>query len=207
MARSTKKTKGAQPLISVEMAQVLSNPWRFRILEELNTRPMSVDQFVREVGGEQSNISRRFKQLVEWGFLELVEEKRGGRRRGGVERLYRSTLLVRLDSHTWRGLPLAVRDDISRNVLDGLTRRVAEALEAGTFDEEVDRHLSWIPATLDHAALVRLGERLDEILDLVPELEREALERIEAGESDAIPSTVALLSFRSPPDEDPSPRD
>lgn len=203
MARSPKKRRGAEPLISVEMANVLSNPWRFRILMELTTRPMSVAQFIEEVGGEQSNISRRFKQLAEWGFLELVEEKRGGSRRGGVERIYRSALVARLDSPAWRGLPPAVRDDISRNVLAGYFKRIDEAIEAGTFDQEVDRHLSWVAAVVDHEALLRLGERLDEILDLIPELEREARERIEAGGVEAIPLTVGLAAFRSPPEGEP----
>lgn len=198
LAKSTKTKNGAEPLISIEMAHALSNPWRFRILMELTTRPMSVSQFIEEVGGEQSNISRRFKQLAEWGYIEVVEEKSGGRRRGGVERIYRSTLTARLDAPSWQGLPHVLRSDISGQVLASYLKRIDEALEAGTFDQEVDRHLSWIPATFDQEALVRLGEHLDEILDLVPELEREALERIERDGGEAIPTTVGLAAFRSP---------
>lgn len=199
MGRSPKRKNGAEPLISVGMAQALSNPWRFRIVMELSSRPMSVAQFVREVGGEQSNISRRFKQLSEWGFLELLEEKSGGSRRGGVERIYRSTLNARLDASAWRPLPLPVRDDISRNILDGLMRQIEAAFDAGTFDQEVDRHLSWKSGMLDQPALLRLGERLDEVLDLVPELEDEARGRIDREETEGMSVTVGLLAFRSPP--------
>lgn len=201
MARSPKTKNGAEPLISMEMAQALSNPWRFRILMELTTRPMSSSQFVEEIGGEQSNISRRFKQLAELGYIEVVDEKSGGRRRGGVERIYRSTLTARLDASTWNRLPRVMRDDITGNVLAGYFSRIEEALKAGTFDQETDRHLSWIPVTLDREAWQRLGERLDEVLDWLPQLEKEALKRIRAEESEGIPTTVGLAAFRSPPDD------
>lgn len=202
MARSPKTKNGAEPLISMEMAQALSNPWRFRILMELTTRPMSSSQFVEEVGGEQSNISRRFKQLADLGYIEVVEEKSGGRRRGGVERIYRSTLTARLDAPSWSGLPQVLRSDISGKVLAGYFKRIEQALDAGTFDQEVDRHLSWIPVTLDRQAWEQLGERLDEVLDWVSELEREARGRIGREETEAIPTTLGLLAFRSPTDED-----
>lgn len=202
MAQAPRTTNTVEPPISVGLAQAMSNPWRFRILTELTTRSMSATQFAEEVGGEQSNISRRFKQLVDWGYLELVEEKSGGARRGGVERIYRTRLAARVEAATWKALPSALRDDLSRNVLELLSRRINEALEAGTFDKEPDRHLSEVRAILDRPALARLGELLDEVLDMVPELEDEARGRIYGEETEAMPVTLGLLAFRSPTDEE-----
>jgi Helix-turn-helix domain len=184
--------------IDSELAQVLSNPWRFRIVTELTTRPMSATEFVREVGGELSNISRRFKQLVEWGFLELVEERSGGARRGGVERIYRSVLPARLDAPVWEGLRPEVRDGLSRNVLGLLSHRVNEAARVGTFDRDTDNHLVEVRAVLDRPALQRLGERFEDLMDLIPELEEQAQERAEGGETETAPTTIGLLAFRSP---------
>lgn len=185
-------------VISAETAGAVASEWRSRILMELRVRPLSPAQFVREVGGEKSWINRCFRQLAEWGYIEVIEVKSGGKRRGGREKFYRLKQRPFFDTPTWETLPRFLRDECSAATLHSYFARVNEALEAGTFDAEVDRHLSWDGVALDRLAWTEVMDRLDELLDWIPELEKEAGLRIEKTGEEPIPTTVGLAGFRSP---------
>jgi hypothetical protein len=86
--------------ISARMARALADSWRVRILSELSVRPMSPSQFVEEVGGELTHVSRCFRQLAEWGFVEVIEERPGRRRGAAIEHVYRGIRRAHFDSAT-----------------------------------------------------------------------------------------------------------
>jgi hypothetical protein len=159
---------------------------------------MSPSRFVEEFGGEISTISRHFRALAKWGYLEVADEKSGGRRRGGVEHIYRTTQRDHLGAEDWATLPLAVREERTRGTVAFYFRRISEAVDAGTFDAEVTRHLSWDVLNLDRQAWDKLAVRLDEILDWLPDLASESAERMKDSGEEPIPATVGLAAFRSP---------
>jgi hypothetical protein len=196
-APETRNRASHQP-ISIEMAKAMRNKWRSRILMELNARPLSPTQFIEEIGGTSTHISRCFRQLAEWGYIEIIAEKPGGRHGGGVERIYRSTQQAFFDTDEWSQLPPVLRSEFSNSILGSYLARITEAITAGTFDAEVDRHLSWIPVSLDRVAWEQVVSRLDDILDWLPELERQSLSRTLGDFDSLIPTTVGLASFRSP---------
>lgn len=143
-----------------------------------------------------SNIARCFQELLDWGYIELIEERNGGRRGGGVERVYRSTCRAYFDTPTWKKLPQPLREEISQFFLDSYLAQVSEAIEAGTFDAELDRHLSWKPLQLDRFAWTQIGESLDEILGWLPYLEAESIKRT-GNANQLIPAVVSLACFRA----------
>jgi DNA-binding transcriptional ArsR family regulator len=186
-------------LISPQLAKALANPWRNLILMELHLRPMSPSQFFEQFGGpDLATIARYFRQLRKWGYLEVAEELRGGGRRGALEKVYRAVRRAQLDTTSWEELPPRLRRECSGAALEGLIARIDEAVAADTFDAETDRHLSWKAVRLDRQAWSECGAMLDDVLAWVEQLESEASARITAGEAEAIPATVALMSFRSP---------
>jgi hypothetical protein len=184
--------------ISVRTARALADPWRVRVLIEVTVRPLSPSQFVDKFGGELTHIARCFRQLAEWGYLEVAEERPGRRRGAAIEHIYRAIRRAQFDTFTWESVSDSERDNISRSVLASYQQRIAEALEAGTFDQEVDRHLSWDAITLDRTAWRELGERLDLVLESLPQHELEAGKRLAASGDEQIPTTVGLAAFRSP---------
>ncbi len=196
--RGTKTDDPGLGLISAKMAKALASTWRCRVVAELSVRPMSPSQFVEEVGGELTHISRCFRQLAKWDYIEVVEERRGGGRRGGVERVYRKIHRAHFDSPTWERLPRLLRDDITGNLLMTYLDRIREAIEADTIDAEGDRHLSWDTPSLDRQAWTELMTRLDEVLDWLPKLASESAERMAKSGEEPIPTTVGLTAFRSP---------
>jgi DNA-binding transcriptional ArsR family regulator len=184
--------------ITVEMAKAMRNRWRSRILMELNARPLSQSRFIEEIGGSPSHISRCFRQLEEWGYIEVVEVRPGGRRGGGVERVYRNTQRAYFSTEEWSELPPILRSEFSTSILGSYLARITEAIKAGTFDAEKDRHLSWMPISLDRPAWTELSLRLDEVLEWLPKLEKESLARQGKDPDRLIPTTVGLASFRMP---------
>lgn len=200
MNEQTEKQESA----GAKLARALSNPWRARIIGEVYRRPMSPSQFVEEIGGEISTISRHFRWLAEMGYIEVLDEKSGGRRRGGVEHIYQGTQRSRLLDPEWETLPLEVRELWSRNAVAVYYRRIIEAMDARTFDAEEDRHFSWDAVALDRQAWKELVERLLQVLDWLPELENESAHRLKASGEEPIPATVGLAAFRSPIESDPT---
>lgn len=184
--------------IGPKLAKSLSNRWRCKILMETSIRPLSASQFVEKFGGTMTHISRCFRTLASWGYLELVEERRGGRRGGGVEKIYRSTIRPYFDTPTWEALPQIVREEVSQYFLHSYFDRITEAIEDDTLDAEKDRHLSWKPIVVDRLAWVDIVNSLDEVLAWLPELEEQSVNRTHDVES-LIPTTIGLASFRSPP--------
>jgi DNA-binding PadR family transcriptional regulator len=190
---------GPHFIMSPQTAKALANPWRNRILAELHLRAMSPKQFVDEFGGpDLATIARYFRQLKKWGYIEVVQELRGGTRRGSVEKVYRAIRRAHFTTKTWEELPHELRDDCSASMLDGFFLRVNEAMAAETFDAETDRHLSWKALWLDREAWDQCVTRLDEVLAWIYELEAESARRIRSAESEQIPATVALMAFRAP---------
>jgi DNA-binding transcriptional regulator GbsR (MarR family) len=180
-----------------QMAKALSNKWRSRILFELSSRPLSPSQFVEEIGGSMTHISRSFRELAEWGLVEIAEERKGGRRGGGVERIYRGLHRPFFDTAAWESLPLIARQEMSQSFLGAYMQRVTEAIDADTFDAEEDRHFSWKPVLLDRPAWTELSQALDAVLAWLPELESASLQRTDDPE-ELIPAIVGLASFRMP---------
>lgn len=185
-------------LITVEMAKAMRNRWRSRILMELNARPLSPSQFIEEIGGTPTHISRCFRQLAQWGYIEVIAERPGGRHGGGIERIYRNTQQAFFTTEEWELLPRVLRSEFSNSILGSYLARVTEAIRAGTFDIETDRHLSWIPISLDRTAWKEVADRLDQILAWLPDLQRESISRTNGNLDNLIPTTVSLASFRSP---------
>jgi len=194
-------------VLSPKMARALSNKWRSRILMELSARPLSPSQFVEEVGGSMTHISRCFRQLADWGFAEVIEERKGGRHGGGIERIYRNTRRAHFDTPTWETLPRFLRNEVSKSFLESYFARISEAIDTGTLDAESDRHLSWTPIVLDRTAWVEITNILDSVLAWLPPLEAEAIERLTDTDNDPIPTTVGLTAFRSPASTMSSKRD
>lgn len=189
---------GPHFIMSPQTAKALANPWRNRILAELHIRPMSPNQFIEKFGGpDLATVARYFRQLRDWGYLEVIEELRGGARRGSVEKIYGAVRRIHFNTSTWEQLPRHLRDECSSSILDGLLLRINEAVVADTFDADTDRHLSWKAVSLDRQAWTECAIELDEVLAWVHELEKQAAERLKTS-GDELPATVALLAFRSP---------
>lgn len=194
-----------QPGLSTLVVKPIANFWRNRILVALHTRPMSPKEFADTFSGPKlPTISRYFRELQKWGFIEVAEQRRSGNRRGAAEKVYRALRKVHFDTPAWHVLPHYLRKEGTGVVLEGLFLRAAEALQAGTFDAEPAGHQSCDIFSLDHQAWITLTDRLDAVLYWLSELEAESKARLSNSLQRPLSVTVALLAFRSPPEDAPT---
>lgn len=193
----------ATAVVMERLAKALANPLRMRILIELNHRPMSPSQFFRECGrGDDSltKVSRQFRQLESYSVIEEIGKRSGGRRRGGVEHIYRAVQPLEFDNSSWGSLPAPFKDMFTPMILQTFAQQALQAIAAGTIDAREDRHFTWMTVALDQDGWDKVIAETDSHFEFVREEAARAADRIAATGEEPIAVTVALAAFESPPD-------
>ena len=174
------------------LIKALSHPVRANALTILNQRVASPKEIACELGEEVGKVSYHVKELRNLGCVELVDT---AQRRGATEHYYRGVAQAYLSDSFWATLSQAVRNGISVTGLRVLIEAAREAVEAGTFDARVDRHLSCLTLDLDQEAWKEANGLLNATLERLTEIGAESEER--KGE-ERIRATFGLLGFESP---------
>ncbi len=187
----------------LRMAKLFADPLRIRILSELTMRPMSPKQFFEEFGGGSlSRVARHFKALFDYEWIELVEEKSGGRRRGAVEHFYRATEPAIFEEDNWADLPETLKEMITWQVFATYTEQFKEAMKAETVDARPERHLTWSPALYDQVGWERILAKTMALYEFIAEEQVDANARMEKSGEEPIPLIVALSVFETPKSSD-----
>ena len=185
------------------LSKVFADEICLKIVAELNLREMSVPQFHRELAGEFGGVSlnairARFKKLIALGWLTKAQVKRGEGRRGAPEHLYRATVPVIFDTQAWAEASDSIKASYSWTILEHLSEQVQQAMEAGTFDARIDRHLTWSLLRLDEQGWEELIAAVEALFSLIFEEQKAAKARLAKSDEEPIPMTVALAAFESP---------
>jgi hypothetical protein len=180
------------------LARVFSNPIGLKIVSELNVREMSTSQFAAEFDLPPSQVYRRFRMLVEDGWLKKVNERTGGKRRGATEHFYRATGPAIFDTRSWSRAPGAIRRDGSWRIFEQLAEQVTEALRAGTLDSRTDRHLTWSPLLLDDQGWKQVIRRMDALFYFLLAEQKAAKRRLWHSHQEPLIATAYLAAFESP---------
>lgn len=164
---------------------------------------MSAQQFFAAFGGgSAARVARHFARLEEYGWLERVGTRTGGRRRGAVERFYRATGPPSVDDRSWAEMPNSVRATYSRHTFEQLTERIETAMRAGSFDARSNNHFTWTPLLLDRNAWKELVAEANALFDCQFEVQERAMRRIAESGEEPFPTTTALAAFESPREAD-----
>lgn len=189
------------------VSKVLEDPICMQIMEEANSGAVSVPQFYREFGDDfdvsEDGVRSRFAKLIDFGWLQEVEQRTGGVRRGGVEKFYRATGPPICDEAEgpWSDLPAAHTNE-SWRTFQQLSQWIREAMAAGTFDARPDRCLVWSILGLDRQgwdAVIASNKSL-----LVTLRQEEELAKARLGQTGEAPIvvTVAVGTVESSPELD-----
>jgi hypothetical protein len=172
---------------------------RVRILEVLNQRDMSPVEFCRHgfapESMEVSHVAYHFRELAEYGALEIVEQNA---RRGSVEHVYRGLGRAYFSDLQWNELDRDERVRLSKTMVQGLMARVEGALMSDTFDSRVDRHLTWVAMRLDEQGWSEMTTALAAAFGEIEQIRADAEARLDRDGEDGIPSTCGILGFPSP---------
>jgi DNA-binding transcriptional ArsR family regulator len=190
----------------MQLAKVLADPEALQILAQLNLREMSPKQFHDEFGaGTMSSVGRRFQKLAKTGWLTMVREESGGKRRGATEHFYRAIGPAILDRDDWSELPEPLKATLTWKTFEQFRERAREAIGAGTFDARTDRHLTWSLLLLDQAGWKKVIADIDALFQTIFLEERSAESRIAKSGKKPIQITVGLAAFESPKDSTKAP--
>jgi DNA-binding HxlR family transcriptional regulator len=169
------------------------------ILMEANERKISAPLFHREIGGDSIEvIRRRFKALEKAGWLRLVEERTGGRRRSAHERFYRATGPTISEQESWAVVPRSIQPSAGWQTFRRFADLVKEAFDGGTFDARLDRHLSWSVLWLDRQGWENIAREVGELLSFILKEKDKAEARLRRSGQSPISTTVGLAAFESP---------
>lgn len=181
------------------ISKVFADELCVKIIAEANLRETSAPMFHAEFGGDSvKGIRRRFKMLVENGWLKKTDEKTGGKRRGAKEHFYRATGPAIFSKESWADVPESTKPTYSWTIFKTLAEKVKEAIEAGTFEARLDNHLSWSVLHLDERGWENLATAVDALFAVILKEKDSAEGRIiESGEKPTT-ATIGLAAFESP---------
>jgi DNA-binding transcriptional ArsR family regulator len=180
------------------LLKALCHPIRLRVLRILGERVASPTEMAAELGEDLSTVAYHVKVLKDAECIELVKTEP---RRGATEHYYRPIQRGHFSDEDWETLPKEQREEISAVTGQELFVRFFGAQQAGTLDARKDRHLSWIPLTLDDEGFVELAELLRDTFNAGFEIEAKSAARRAAASEVGKPVVVGLMGFEMP-DED-----
>jgi DNA-binding transcriptional ArsR family regulator len=192
---SASKNKSGSEMAGQKLVKALSHPTRVRILGVLSHRDVSPAEFARESGEVVTNVAYHFRELAKYGFAEVVETRPV---RGSMEHIYCGTRRAQFGDDDWRQMPKPLQRVITGTVFHDMVGRMAEAIEAGTFDARDDSHMTWSPLVVDEEGWTDLMSILDTAFEQIAEVATQAGERLARHGGERIPATVALAGFESP---------
>ena len=189
---------GRVPRLDKQLARALNHPLRTEIIAILSDTCASPREMADMLDEPLSNVSYHTKELLKLKCVEVVDEERV---RGATKTRYRATTKMLLDTPDWERLGKAVRAGISINAMNEVSRRAADAMEAGTFDRRVDRTLVTMKLDVDEQGWQDVNDALRVAYERIGEVEVEAAERQAEG-VETFRMTASLLGYESPTQAD-----
>jgi DNA-binding transcriptional ArsR family regulator len=185
---------GRQPRLDKRFAQALNHPLRTEIIALLSDTCASPRELADMLDEPLSNVSYHTKELLKLKCVEVVDKEQV---RGATKTRYRATTKMLLDNPDWERLGKTVRTGISINAMNEVTRRAADAIEAGTFDKRADRTLITMKFDVDEQGWEDANQALRIAYERIGEVEVEAALRKAEGAS-TFRMTASLLGYPSP---------
>src|SRR5918997_6660421 len=183
-----RSASAAADAAAADVAKALSHPLRVRILQKLNEGVASPKALAAVLDEPLSLVSYHVKILAQLECIELVETVP---RRGALEHFYRPLRRAELSSAEWAHLPRSARESLSGLVFGEVMKAASLAINAGTFDERTDRHLSLTFLELDDAGWAELNEAMDALLNRAMALQARSME----GGEQTTRTTLVLSHF------------
>lgn len=178
--------------------KALGHPMRLDALRLFNERAQaSPNEIAQRLDVDVGALSYHIRVLKECDCIELVDT---AQRRGATEHFYRATRKAYVSRDLAQALPKSMREGISAEMISAIFERIGEALDAATFDARDERHVSWMPLTLDEQGWQAFVELKAKQLDLEMEIESESIERLAKSSAPAIRATTVSMLFEMPAD-------
>jgi DNA-binding transcriptional ArsR family regulator len=178
--------------LSRKFIQATGHPVRVQILRVLGERIASPIQIAKLIGEPVGTVAYHTRVLLRFDFIELAKTEA---RRGATEHFYKAKPESFLGPQAWGTAPRLLRGGITATAFRELSKQVAAALEAGTFQEREGSGLSSLPLRLDEEGWRQIQEILSRADQAVIEAGKQAALRL--AEDPGIPVVVVMTAFEA----------
>jgi hypothetical protein len=189
----------------VRVSKVFEDEVCLQIMDEANRGDVSIPMLYAKYGErfdlDEATIRRRIRKLVKYGWLKVVSQKSGGRRRGGVEKFYRATGPALYDEDErgpWANVPdtLAKTDDWQ--TFARLSEWGRAAMLAGTVTRRDETCLAWPILNLDQLGWEKIAASLEALYAFVLKEQKLAEVRLKKSSEEPVGLALALGLFETP---------
>lgn len=178
------------------LGAIVAHPLRSRCLTILAERTASPNELAIALKEDVGNVSYHVKQLLKMEAIELVSERPV---RGAVEHFYRAVKRPLVTDEEFAALSLEERLRFARHILQLATADAATAIEATTFGQRPDHHVSRMPILVDEEGWAELGAIYAEALQKTLDVQAASAERMAADSgAPGIPASVITMFFEMP---------
>jgi hypothetical protein len=165
---------------------------RVRILTAMNSprRRFSPIGLAEEFDEDVSIVAYHFRELVAFGFLEVVEENKV---RGSVEHIHRATTRAMAWEREWAQIPPTFKAHIAALTTRLGFEALGAAIDDGAFAARDDGVVAQDTLRLDERGAAAAMEVLNQAVASLIEIDREATTRLEeSGEEGLLISYMAI---------------
>jgi AcrR family transcriptional regulator len=162
----------------------------------LNTRKASAEMIAREIGVPADRVREQIDHLVGAGLIVALEEETDTGD-GSTETFYHIVSDI-VEDDRWEAMSLPERQVVSKQVAELVKAEFDQAIELGTFDARVDRHLSRMPLLLDERGWRDLFTAHYKAFQASLVIQAEAAERLESSGERSIPGSSIQALFEVP---------
>jgi DNA-binding transcriptional ArsR family regulator len=179
-------------LVDPRLAKALSHPMRSRILAILNEQVASPNEIAQMIDERLPNVSYHVRALHDLGCIELV---RTAQRRGAIEHYYRALKRPFFSDRDWKRLPASARQAVADLALQMTWEDLSESIQAGTFEERADRHLSRTPLVLDEQGWTEVNKLLAKALSDAEDISAKSAKRLAKSDETDIGTRLVMMHF------------
>jgi DNA-binding transcriptional ArsR family regulator len=187
-----KQKAKAKPPNQMRLAKAIALVVRVDILRILHEREASPKELAAMLDENLSYVSYHIRQLLKY---HCIEEVRTEQRRGALEHFYRSTTWPFVSDVEAAKQSRETREEISTRVLQVMFSEAAGALESGSFDSRVDRHLSWMPMPLGEEGVRESLDLMLETLERLQQIAEADAERRDGSGEETEEFIFAMMGF------------
>jgi DNA-binding transcriptional ArsR family regulator len=183
----------ADDITDPRLAKALAHPMRLEILRHLGDRTASPSEIAEGIGAPLTNVSYHVRKLRTLGLIKLVKKTP---KRGVIEHYYSANPRPTVDAETWKDIPDIVKEAMVTTPAKRAAEEMLRSAASGGFNRGT-AHFVRMRNKLDERGWTAAHELLEKFYDDLGEAEKEASERIDAGETEEIPATLLVGLFET----------
>jgi DNA-binding transcriptional ArsR family regulator len=178
------------------IVQALSHPLRAKMLYLLQEQEASPKELAAQFDLPLSNIAYHIQVLRRLKLIRLVRKTP---RRGAIEHHYKADHRPHIDHEAWSQTPGMIKERMVAAVLEDIGGYVTEAASTGGFDRD-NAHLTRSRVVLDEQSWDELSGKLDEVLQLIDDLEKQSADRLKkSGHEGERRAALVMMMFEPTP--------